>query len=167
MFLSAGHSEADPGACAQGRREAEIAVDFRNMVSAYLIRAGVVHETDGTSTRNLPLRDAVRSAARHTVAVEFHCNASSNPNAGGVETLSKPNRLQVGSRICAAVADTLLIRNRGPKLDNSGQHHRLAFCEAGGIIVELFFLTSVTDLRAYDARKWLAAREVARVLASV
>ena len=60
---------------------------------------------------------------------------------------------------------TLGIRDRGAKPENAGQHHRLAFVRSGGIIVELFFLTNPSDMAAYDARKWMAAREVAAVLA--
>ena len=36
---------------------------------------------------------------------------------------------------------------------------------AGGMVVELFFLTNRGDLKAYYDRKWLAARAVANVLA--
>jgi N-acetylmuramoyl-L-alanine amidase len=67
--------------------------------------------------------------------------------------------------LCKAVADALRITNRGAKPENSGQHTRLAFVRAGGIILELLFITNAGDLEAYDARKWLAASAVADVLA--
>lgn len=164
IFLSAGHSDTDPGAVANGRREADIAVEFRNLVSFYLLRAGVPHELDGAGTENLPLREAVRKARRHPIGLEFHCNAAANPAATGVETLSGPEDFPLAADICKALAESLGIRNRGAKPENAGQHHRLAFVQAGGIIVELFFLTNAEDLAAYDARKWLAARAVADVL---
>ena len=41
IFLSAGHSTTDSGAVAFGRREADIAVEFRNIVSYYLLMAGI------------------------------------------------------------------------------------------------------------------------------
>lgn len=163
VFLSAGHSNTDPGAGAFGRKEADIAVEFRNMVAFYLQREGVPHELDGRGTDNLPLREAVVKAKRHPIGVEFHCNAGV-PSASGVETLSAPDDMALGGRICAAIAGALQIRNRGAKPENAGQHHRLAFVQAGGIIVELFFITNRDDLAAYDARKWLAARDVAGVL---
>lgn len=164
VFLSAGHSNMDPGAVAFGRREADIVVEFRNIVSFYLHRAGVLHELDGEGTENLPLGKAVKAAVKHPIAVEFHCNAAASPAARGVETLSAPGDVSLGSRLCHAIAETLPTRNRGAKPENSGQHHRLAFVQAGGIIVELFFITSKLDLDAYDARKWLVARAVAEVL---
>ncbi len=163
VFLSAGHSGVDPGAVAFGRREADIAVEFRNILSFYLHRANVPYEMDGIGTENLPLREAVVKAARHPIGVEFHCNAGP-ATASGVETLSSSGDMSLGSRICHAISTALLIRNRGAKPENSGQHHRLAFVQAGGIIVELFFLTNAHDLAMYDSRKWIAARDVADVL---
>jgi N-acetylmuramoyl-L-alanine amidase len=164
MNLSAGHSNTDPGAVAFGRREADIAVEFRNIVAFYLMRDGIPVELDGHGTTNLPLREAVKIAKRHPVAVEFHCNASASRSATGVESLQSDDDAPLGQRLCNAVADGLGIRNRGAKPENAGQHHRLAFVQAGGIIVELFFITNPADLAAYDARKWLAARNVAEVL---
>lgn len=163
IFLSAGHSNTDPGAVANGRREADIAVEFRNIVSWYLHRAGVPHELDGNGTENLPLREAVKKARKHPIGLEIHCNASA-PQATGVETLSADKDFRLATDICRAVSGALGIRNRGAKPENAGQHHRLAFVQAGGIILELFFITNPADLAAYDARKWVAARAVADLL---
>jgi N-acetylmuramoyl-L-alanine amidase len=166
VFLSAGHSETDPGATAFGRREADIAVDFRNLVAFYLMRDGVPLELDGVGTANLPLAATVaRTRQRDDLEVEFHCNAASTPTASGCETLSAARHFGIGGRLCEAIASGLGIRSRGAKPENSGQHRRLAFVQAGGIIVELFFITNPDDLRAYDQRRWLAARNVAAVLA--
>lgn len=164
VFVSAGHGGGDPGAVANGRREADIATEFRNIVAFYLLRQGVPHRTDGDGALNLPLSQAARMAREHDIAVEFHTNAFANPGATGVETLSAPKDFALGARICEAIAENLRIRNRGAKGEASGQHSRLAFVQAGGIIVELFFITNRDDLAAYDARKWLAGRAVAEVL---
>ncbi len=166
ILISAGHSNTDPGAVAFGRREADIAVEFRNLVAFYLQRDGVPHELDGSGTVNMPLREAVVRAKRHPIGVEFHCNAAGSAAATGTETLSGQKDVVLGASICEATANALGIRNRGAKPENSGQHSRLAFVQAGGIIVELFFLTNPDDLAAYDARKWVAARDVAAVLAA-
>lgn len=164
IFVSAGHSNVDPGAVAFGRREADIAVEFRNLVSFYLTRDGVPHELDGHGTQNLPLATAAARARRHPIGIEFHCNAAGSSTATGAETLSGPKDMKLGAEISAAIAQALAIRDRGAKPENAGQHSRLAFVQAGGIIVELFFLTNRSDLAAYDARKWVAARDVAAVL---
>jgi N-acetylmuramoyl-L-alanine amidase len=163
IFLSAGHSAVDPGATAFGRKEADIAVEFRNLVSFYLMRANIPHHLDGGATENLPLAQTVHLIGDNRPALEFHCNAGP-PSASGVETLSAPHDMALGRQLCGAIAKVFDIPDRGAKPEDSGQHHRLAFVKAGGIIVELFFITSWRDLGAYDARKWLAARAVAEVL---
>lgn len=172
IFLSAGHSTVDPGAVgysldAKGKRverkEADIAVEMRNMVSFYLSQSNVKHFIDGKGTDNIPLSKAVKLVGKNRPAIEFHCNAGP-PTATGVETLSAAKDTALGNQICDAISSTLGIKSRGAKLENSGQHHRLAFVQAGGIIVELFFISSAKDLAAYDAKKWLVAKAVANVL---
>lgn len=163
ILLSAGHSNTDPGAVGNGRREADIAVEFRNLVSFYLMRDDVPHDTDGKGTENYPLNQAARMAKLHDVAVEFHCNAAS-ATASGVEVLAGPDDMGLARRLSAAIAGALKIKDRGPKPENAGQHHRLAFVQSGGLIVELFFISNKSDLQAYYDRKWLAAKAVADIL---
>ena len=164
IFLSAGHSNTDPGAVAHGRKEADIAVDFRNIVAYCLLQEGASIALDGSRTENWPLARAAKEARKHRVAVEFHCNASDKPAATGVETLSDATDRPLAKTLSASLAKVLGLRNRGAKPENSGQHQRLAFVQAGGIIVELFFITNLGDLKAYDDYKWIAARDIARIL---
>lgn len=166
MYLSAGHSVSDPGAIANGKREADIAVEMRNIVSHYLTQLGVLHEVDGKGADNLPLATAVKRMRLHKVGLEFHCNAALNAAATGCETLNAAKDNKLAAKLCVAIAGALGIRNRGVKPENAGQHHRLAFVQAGGIIVELFFLSNATDLAAYEARKWHLGKAIADVLAS-
>lgn len=164
IFVSAGHSNADPGACAFGRTEAGIVTEVRNMVAFYLQRANVPHALDGDGPINLPLNKAAAMARKHPIAVEFHCNATASPAAAGVETLSGPKDMALGAELCKAIAGAMGTKNRGAKPENAGQHHRLAFVQSGGIIVELFFITNPVELATYDAKKWLIARSIADVL---
>lgn len=167
IVITAGHSNTDPGATAGVLTEAHIVTDFRNLVAYYLRRSGANFATDGDGHENWPLRDAAMLARNSIVAVEFHCNSFTNPNATGVETLSSASDKDVGRRLCEAVAGVLYITNRGAKAEGSGQHSRLAFVQAGGIILELFFLSNPSDLKAYLDKKWLVARAVADVLLEV
>lgn len=169
ILLSAGHSNTDPGAVnKQGRREADIAVDMRNMVAYYLIRDSK-HKiaTDGTGKTNLPLANAVKliGTGKEDLSVEFHTNAFSSESAKGVEALAKTKDKTISQAMCKAVANRLgtVVRGNdgGWKAENSGQHSRLAFVSKGGIILELFFITNPDELKAWDERKWLVARDVA------
>ena len=165
ILISAGHSTKDPGATGNGYTEADIVTELRNIVSFYLSRANVPHTVDSDSTtKNLPLAAAIKLARKHQVAVEFHCNASSNPAATGVETLGGPVDMACGAAICKAIAKVLGIKNRGAKPEASGQHSRLGFVQAGGLIVELFFITNPGDVAVYQAKKWLVGKAIADVL---
>lgn len=164
MFISAGHSENDPGAVAFGRREADIVVEARNIISFYLQRDRVPHELDGFGTVNMPLNIVVKRSIKHRLSIELHCNAAASSNASGVEVLCAPKDNAVAAKLCHAISTVLGIPNRGVKPENAGQHSRLAFVRAGGMIVELFFITNRRDLAAWDGRKWLVCREIARIL---
>jgi N-acetylmuramoyl-L-alanine amidase len=174
IFLSAGHSLTDPGAVgttldATGKsvplKEADVAVEIRNIVAFYLNELGIPYEVDGKGTANIPLKEAIVRARKHPIGIEFHCNASSTATATGVETLQGTSNTNLGAKICDAIADALLIRNRGAKPENSGQHHRLGFVQAGGIIVELFFISNPSDVASYQARKWILGKAIAETLA--
>lgn len=163
LFISAGHSDTDPGAAALGYTEADIVLEFRDLVADYL-RDKVVFTKDGARGENLPLRTAARMAAEHDVSVEFHCNAF-NGKASGVETLSHSKHYPLGNELCRVISDCLGIPNRGAKGEDSGQHSRLAFIRDGrGIIVELFFIDNEKDLDAYNNNKHQLAKDVAGVL---
>ncbi|MBB3192064.1 N-acetylmuramoyl-L-alanine amidase [Halomonas cerina] len=165
VLISAGHSSTDPGAVAQGHTEAEIVTEFRDLVSQALADQGIRHLTDGPAGRNWPLGEAVELAAEADIAVEFHCDAAS-PRASGTWTLSHASDFPLAGRLCTVTAETLGIRNRGAAPENAGQHHRLAFVsDGGGIIHELYFLTSPVDLAAYQQHRAALAERVAGVIA--
>ncbi|MGJ8522510.1 N-acetylmuramoyl-L-alanine amidase [Carnimonas sp. R-84981] len=152
LLISAGHSDTDPGAIANGYHEADIVLEFRDLLADYL-SSRVVAATDGEKGQNLPLTQAIALAQQHDVALEFHCNAAT-ATATGCETLSRPQDFDFGNLLCATIASTLGIANRGAKGSGAGQHSRLGFVDDGhGIIVELFFITNAQDLAAYFAHK--------------
>jgi len=164
LFISAGHSDSDPGAKGNGYTEADIVLELRDMIADEL-RDKVMFAKDGERGENLPLSDAWRTAEMHDVAVELHCNAFSSPSATGVETLSARKHYPFGEALCEAVSDTLGIANRGAKGEASGQHSRLAFISrGGGVILELFFISNPDDVARYQRNKEAVAQAVARVL---
>lgn len=167
IVITAGHSNTDPGAVYGGHTEADIVTDFRNMVAHYLRESGIHFATDGVGKENLPLNQAINLAKSGDIAVEFHCNAFTKPTATGTEALSGPKDADLSARLSKAVAGALGIVDRGYKTEGSGQHSRLGFVQAGGIILELFFLSNPSDLELYLARKWLAAKSVAEILIEV
>ena len=167
FVITAGHSDSDPGAVANGVKEADIARDMRNMVTKKLRERGHEVTTDGGNGVNLPLAVAVRLVKDGIPAIEFHCNAASSSQATGVETISRMKDRGKAQKISKAIGDALGLRLRGDAgwIDQSqSARGRLGFVQAGGMIAELFFLTNPEDLAKWNEKKWLAATAVCDAL---
>lgn len=169
IVLTAGHSNTDPGAVNGSDREADIAQDIRNIVASILRDDyGLTVRTDGEGKGNLPLREAVKLIHSSDVAIEFHTNAAASKAATGVEALSTPKNkrwCQVLSRAVADVTGWKLRGDGGFKPDNAGQHSRLAYAQAGGIVFEPFFISNDADLKFFKERKWAICRAIATAIA--
>jgi N-acetylmuramoyl-L-alanine amidase len=168
ILVSAGHNDKDPGACANGYQEATLATKMRDRVASYLKGQGLVCTTDGKPGENQDLAKAIDLCKVHDIAVEIHFNAAT-PQAHGVEALCKPSEKALAQAICVAINKTtgLTLRgDQGYKPDDSGHHPRLGFCEANGIILEVCFITSATDMATYVKNKEAVALSVANVIAA-
>lgn len=163
-LISAGHGGADPGACANGYTEAAIALDMRELVAKRLIEMRHTVFQDGGQGENLPLKMALPLVKGTDLAVELHCNAAANLQAGGVEVIAPPALKPVAQRIARAIAAETgqKLRGQGGWIDQSqSQHAKLAFVQAGGLIVEMVFITNLADLRAFLAAKERVAQAIA------
>ena len=169
VTLTAGHSNTDPGAVNGSDREADIAQDVRNIVASILRNDyGLEVKTDGEGKGNLPLREAVKLIRGSDVAIEFHTNAAASKAATGVEALSTPKNKRWCQVLSRAVADATGWKLRGEggyKPDNAGQHSRLAYAQAGGIVFEPFFISNDADLALFKATKWGICRAIATAIA--
>jgi N-acetylmuramoyl-L-alanine amidase len=172
ILCSAGHTNIkgqDRGAVGNGFVEGDLAVELRDAVAAHLRELGETVLEDGFDGQNDPLKKALELAKQAKVAVEFHWNASENPKAMGVEVLSKPKHKELAQTLATAIGYATGIGLRGVlgwKADNSGQHHRLAFCEAGGLIIEVCFITNPNDMGKYRKNFEHVAKGIAGVLAA-
>jgi len=163
VLISAGHSMTDPGACANGLKEAVLALELRDKIYNLLVAKKINVLRDGDDGINQPLRKAIKLAEISDLAIELHFNAGQS-TATGIEALAKIKHKAAAQALCQAIGSVLSIPIRGDKgwkADNSGQHHRLGFCEAGGIILEVAFITSKKDMDWYTKR----VDEVAKKLA--
>lgn len=167
LAICAGHGSTDPGACYSGCTERDLMTKLRDKVAENLRRMGHEVLTDGGDSVNLSLREAVALAKRVDVAVEFHTNAANSSNAEGVECLSLAQHKELSQRISSTVSGVLLspIRgDRGWKSQEESARGKLGFVEAGGVIVEVFFLSSPKELRKYLASADLLAMKIAFTL---
>ena len=167
VAVTAGHSNTDPGAVNGKIKESELVTKFRNAVSCCLQQAGIEHKMDGIGSTNLNLNAALKLIKGSSVAVEFHMNAAASPQANGIETISLPKDKKLAQDLSKAVATALGSRLRGDNgwIDQSkSARGRLAFVSNGGLIVELGFISNEAELAAFQARYWIAAKAVAKVL---
>lgn len=171
IVITAGHGGRDPGATADYNKdnqadvvESHFCADMRNYVAYYLRNRGYRVETDGQGPVNAPLSQAVALANSADLAIEFHLNASVNPAASGIEVLSAPKHKAISQEIAQAIHNVTKSQLRGDggwKPENAGQHSRLAFVRAGGLIVELEFLSNERAMKVLNDKRWLVAKSIA------
>lgn len=167
VTITAGHSNSDPGAVANGFLEAELCAKFRNAVAKYLRDEGLVVKTDGVGVENQPLSQAIKLISKSSTAIEFHMNAASSKQANGIETISLPKNRILAQKLSIAVADVFGSRLRGRNgwIDQSqSARGKLGFVSNGGLIVELGFISNEHELNQFNQKYWLAAKAVARVI---
>ncbi len=163
-LISAGHSAKDPGACAHGYTEAAIALDMRDRVAARLLEMRHAVLMDGALAENLPLKAAIPLIKGTDLAVELHCNAPFKGQATGVEVIALPRLKTVAQRIARAISAETGQRLRGEAgwIDQSqSARGRLGFVDAGGLIVEMVFITNLADLTQFLAAKDRVAMAIA------
>jgi N-acetylmuramoyl-L-alanine amidase len=171
ILVSAGHSTVppkDPGAVGSGHVEAQETLKLRDAVAANLRARGLSVLEDGADGISEPLVKAIALAKKAQVAIEFHFNEGP-PAATGIEVLSKSNLQPLAKKLASAIhaATGLSLRGTsGWKAEDSGHHSRLGFCEAGGAIVEVAFITNAVDMKAYSDNFDAVVRNVADVLAA-
>lgn len=155
IVLTAGHNNKDSGAVSKDKKwtEAKIVTDLRNRVKTILEADGYTVITDGKGEENLSLSKAVALIPMGEVAIELHLNAAVSEQANGIEALAKSNLKSKCQTLCKSISDDMKYKIRGAdggwKSTDSGQHSRLAFCEAGGIILEVFFISNKAELDSY------------------
>lgn len=169
VTITAGHSNTDSGAVtkdANGKlvKEADLAVKFRNAVVSYLQKhKDITVRTDGHGTNNAPLVEAIKLIKGSDIAIELHMNASDNKTANGVESISLPKDKKISQSLSKAVADAFGSRLRGEAgwIDQSkSARGKLGYVSAGGIIVELEFISNPEQLQKFNDTYWLASKAV-------
>jgi N-acetylmuramoyl-L-alanine amidase len=166
--VTAGHGGTDPGAVHHGHNERDLMTELRDIVAGKLRARGLTVRTDGARGINDPLANALHLIAGSSVAIELHTNASTNPEARGVEVISLPAQKAAAQRIAQGVAKVLNTRTRGDAgwIDQSqSARGRLGFVNRGGLVVEVFFISNQQELAAYQALKWNVATAIVDAVA--
>ena len=149
IVIDPGHGGKDPGACAGGVREKDIALDVAKKIRAHLQAVGygviLTRETDVF----VELRDRARmaNAAKADLYVSIHCNSvRDNARATGMEVYHYTHASEASKRAARVIYDKLLpvcgLRGRGVKSQDLAVLRETAM---PAVLVELGFISNPSD----------------------
>ena len=160
----------DPGACAFGKKEAEIAMDWANELRIALqARGHRVIRTRISSGDHTPVTERAPIAEKYgcDIMLSIHCNAA-NGSANGTETFYRGKlHAPMAEKINAAVCKALGTKSRGIKTEEQSQHSRLAVMAFQPcFLIELGFIDNAADLAAMidPVRRMAACEAIAELL---
>jgi len=173
IYTSAGHNPGglriDPGAIGNGKREADLTVEFRNLVIEELKKSGAKYISDNDSERLGDYLKRIQTGSG-SVVLEFHFDASVNSKATGATALvgvdADDNDKAFARDILYATVSTFGIKNRGVLSEADSHRGRLGLMREKGImaLLELCFISNPDDLKAYDLHKAELAGKIADIL---
>ncbi len=173
IYLSAGHNnkgkKIDSGAVANGYHEADINIEFRNLLIAQLKKSGITIIQDKDYQTLSEYLESIKPSKDNFV-LEIHCDASSMPNATGTTAIismqNNGRAKQIATQLVNTTSEILQIRNRGVFLENQTFRKKLALLQESphSCVLELFFLTNKKDLEQYQKHKITLARELAKLI---
>jgi N-acetylmuramoyl-L-alanine amidase len=167
ITVTAGHGGSDPGAVNGPYTERELMTRLRDIVALKLREMGHQVRTDGKPGENLSLNQAIAQIAGSDIAIELHTNAAAALTARGVEVVGLPQHRERSQRLAAAIARVMESPMRGDRgwIDQSRTARgRLGYVNAGGLVVEVFFLSNRAELDRYLSRVWLVASAIAEAI---
>jgi len=173
IFISAGHNPngliVDPGAIGNGFHEADLTVEFRNLVVGLLRAKKIEVITDKDDER---LGDYLKriKTGNGSVVLEFHFDAAGTSTATGTTVLigNDADRLDkaFAKELVEACANTLSIKNRGVKTEAESHRGSLGLMREQGTValLEICFITNKEDLRQYQNNKMSLAYKIAEIV---
>jgi len=172
IFNSAGHNpkgiKIDPGAIANGYKEADLTVEFRDLVNGELRKMGAKFISD-YDTETLGQYLTRIKTGNGSVVIEYHLDAAS-PSATGTTAIVEKEADRLDKAFAKELSDitsmTLGIRNRGIKSEAESHRGSLGLMREEGIIclLEICFITNKQDMIHYQANKKMLAIRIAQIL---
>ena len=161
LAIVVGHNARSQGATRRDTGESEYSWNGRlaKMIEAHAARSCVEVKTfrrtpGGGYSREIDRVYGQVDRWNADASIELHFNASENPRATGVETLSSgySRSLILAAHVQAAMVDALALRSRGVKVRSKSQRggRSLHAGRCPAVLVEPFFATSQKGLGASD-----------------
>lgn len=173
VFISAGHNpkgiKVDPGAIGNGYREADLTVEFRNLVIAELKKLNLPKIIVDNDTETLAeYLNRIKPGAG-SVVLEFHFDAGSNTSSGTSAIIGvDADRLDrsFAKELVDKTAGVLMIKNRGVILETTSHRGRLGLMREEGTVslLEICFITNPDDIKKYQENKLMLAKEIAKII---
>lgn len=173
IFLSAGHNpkgiKVDPGAVANDYKEADLAIEFRDLVIECLKKNNVPYIKDNDDER---LSDYLKriQTGNGSVVLEFHFDAATSLLATGTTSLigKDADRLDraFAKELVDATSNILGIKNRGVLLETESHRGNLGLMRESGTValLEICFITNLDDLEKYFSNKATLAKAIAEIV---
>jgi len=170
IIISSGHGGIDSGAVAQGYKEADLAIELRDLIVKELNLLGAKAVIDKNSNA---LKESIAFfktlLTGKDIAFDIHWNAAT-PQATGTETFIPNDATDFEKRLAREIADdvsTILnIPNRGVKTEAQSARKTLGWMRmtAEEVLLETCFITSTKDMESYQKNKNLLAKTLAKTL---
>ena len=173
VLLIAGHGGGDPGACALGYKEHDLAVEVCKLVKAELSRYCDVTIADTTVGwyRNICKDGEKFNFKGYDYVLEVHFNAAANDLKGNKKTTGSEIYVTTREKVVTVEENILKgmeilgYRNRGVKAKNYGLITYIKNQGVSAALMEVCFIDDKDDMDLYKARKADIAYAIAEGIA--
>ncbi len=155
ICIDAGHGGRDPGACAGGVREKDIALKVAKLIGGKLAGYNIVYTRNGDTHPTLSERAALANTAKADIFVSIHCNSATSAQANGVEAYTHTSPSDRAVTAASAIYKRLLaasgMSGRGIKAAN---YAVLRETKMPAVLVELGFISNAADRAKLTDAVW-------------
>ena len=162
ICIDPGHGGKDPGACAGGVQEKDVALKVAQMIGSKLSGYKVIYTRSDDTYPTLSERAALANTAKADLFISVHCNSATSAQANGIEVFTHTSQSKGAVAAAKAVYRRLLpvsgMNGRGVKNANLQVLRDTAM---PAVLVELGFLSNAGDRAKLTAADWQEKAAVA------
>ena len=155
VCIDAGHGGKDPGACANGVQEKDIALTVALKVGALLKDCEVIYTRTENVYVGLSERALIANRAKAGLFVSVHCNSVDDESAHGMEVYHYTRASGASKHAARAIYDKLLpvsgLRGRGVKSKDLAV---LRETKMPAVLIELGFVSNPGDRAKLTDSAW-------------
>ena len=169
LYLIAGHGGSDPGAISNGYKEADLTIEFRDLLRKELEKDYIVLIDGNTSLLNQVLTWLKERLTSKCLLIDIHFNAAT-PAATGTEIIIDDKACDfekdLSLLLVNKMSSVLKIRNRGVKSELQTPRKTVAILNltAYNILLEICFISNKFDMEKYQLHKHELAIELAKII---